>query len=414
MAAKSGDGVKRILGWTTAVAFILALLLWLARWGAEHWLESAGGRRLIEAELSKQLGMVVNLGGHYRLRLLPHLALSGQGLEIRQRAWEPPFVSIDSYQAAIAWRPFFAGEIRIASIGLTGGQVRRQAGAAEGDQQEPDEISPLVLPPIALLSVREFIFPIGQGDVRLVLDRVDLQAFEPGKITAMQLQTHLDDAQGRVAAARMTAAVVVDPKNSSVHLAIAAGDIEWNEFAYSGLAGSIDWKFAADNLAGRVVGQNRGRSVDLQWAINYADFASGSARAQYREPDWPTAMQAEVMFTATEGSFVIPELSMSFDQQSVAGSGCFMIPGPDAEEPSLQILLAAQQLDVDRWSPWIGKWLPAGDGSTAALSLPDLPMVLAATLRVERLIWAGAVMDGFEISAGQPPHCTEPVSGGQN
>lgn len=414
MAAKVGDGMKRLLGWTIAISFFLALLLWLARWGAETWLESSGGRQVIEAELSKQLGMVVNLGGHYRLRLLPHLTLSGQGLEIRQQASDPPFVSIDSYQASIAWRPFFAGEIRIASVDLIGGQMHLATAAAEGDQQKPDETSPLVLPPIASLSVREFTFPIGRGDVRLVLDRVDLQAFEPGKTTAVQLQGHLDDGQGRVASARVTAAVVVDPESLSVHLAIAAADIEWSAFAYSGLAGSIAWNFGMGNLDGRLVGQNQGRFVDIQWAIRYADLVSGSARVQYREPDWPTAMQAEVEFAAVDGSFEFPGLLLSFDQQSVSGSGCFLLPGPDAEQPSLQILLAAKRLDLDRWLPWVENWLPASDGSRAALSMPDLPMVLAATLRVEHLTWSGAVMEGFEISAGQPPHCTETASTGQN
>ena len=65
-----------------AVLLIPALLLAAAYWLADSWLESAGGRRMLENALTSRSGVPVRLLGDFDLMLLPAIGASGTELVV--------------------------------------------------------------------------------------------------------------------------------------------------------------------------------------------------------------------------------------------------------------------------------------------------------------------------------------------
>ena len=406
MVLPVGPMTVRVLGWFVLVTLGLLLALSLAGRVAEWWLESSGGRSRLEAELSSQLGMEVRLAGDYRLRLLPRLSLDGDRLEIRRTGSAEAFALVEAYEASVEWLPFLDGEVHIRSVGLSGGQVRPEFFAAPaGPAVAAASAAPLTLPSIAALSISGFSFPVGGADARLVLDQLDLRAFEPGKVASIGIRVHYQASGDRVAAARLSSAIMVDPARLSVHLAVDSLDVDWGEFAYAGMAGPLDWDYQAATLAARLVGMDQGRPLELAVEVRYAGDPAGAARLHYREPGWATALAAELEFAVTERVIDLPLLRIELEQQAVAGRGCVVLPGTDDGEISVRMLLSADHLDVDRLASRAADWIPLEPGRTDPWAMPELPVALDLALQAGRLTWQGATLEEVEITAGAVPSC---------
>ena len=67
-----------------AVVLVVVLLLLPVGlyWLADAWLESSGGRQMLEQELGARFGMSVSLEGEFDLMLLPDIGVSGTELVI--------------------------------------------------------------------------------------------------------------------------------------------------------------------------------------------------------------------------------------------------------------------------------------------------------------------------------------------
>ncbi len=67
--------------WLVALVALVLLFPGLY-WFADAWLESSGGRQMLEQELGARFGMSVRLEGEFDLMLLPDIGVSGTRLVI--------------------------------------------------------------------------------------------------------------------------------------------------------------------------------------------------------------------------------------------------------------------------------------------------------------------------------------------
>jgi hypothetical protein len=109
------------------VAVLAAVLLLLPvglYWLADAWLESSGGRQMLEEELGARFEMSVRLEGEFDLMLLPDIGVSGTELVIGGEAGEGEFfANSQGFEVSVALKPLFDRQVVVEWIRLTGGRV---------------------------------------------------------------------------------------------------------------------------------------------------------------------------------------------------------------------------------------------------------------------------------------------------
>jgi uncharacterized protein involved in outer membrane biogenesis len=145
----------------------LILLPLAAYWLADSWLESSGGRRLLEQTLTGRIGMSVRLEGEFDLMLLPAIGVSGTGLVIGGREPESVFARSHAFEISVALKPLLERKIFVEWIRLTGGSIypERYSRTDRTDQTAGAEASAIfVLPEIQELTVRDFRIVLSGGE----------------------------------------------------------------------------------------------------------------------------------------------------------------------------------------------------------------------------------------------------------
>jgi len=109
---------------TVILVVVLLLLPVGLYWLADAWLESSGGRQILEKELGARFGMSVSLEGEFDLMLLPDIGVSGTNLVIGGEAGPGSFFA-DSreFEVSVALKPLFHRQVVVEWIRLTGGHV---------------------------------------------------------------------------------------------------------------------------------------------------------------------------------------------------------------------------------------------------------------------------------------------------
>lgn len=151
---------------TKWLVLLVALLLLFPGlyWLADTWLESSGGRQMLEQELGARFGMSVRLEGEFDLMLLPDIGVSGTDLVIGGDAnADSFFASSREFEVSVALKPLFHQQVVVEWIRLTGGQVYpgrySQSGAGSEAGQLP-EIRELTLQDFDLFLAEENVAPL--------------------------------------------------------------------------------------------------------------------------------------------------------------------------------------------------------------------------------------------------------------
>jgi len=157
---------------------LLFLLPVVAYWAVDAWLESSGGRRMLERSLSSRAGMDVRLQGDFDLMLLPDIGVSGTELVISDPQAAGPLARSADYEISVALKPLFDGQVRIDWIRLTGGEIypeRYRSDASTGSEKPAGEVK---IPPIDELTIRDFelVFS-GQDNQDLRIDLFEVNGF---------------------------------------------------------------------------------------------------------------------------------------------------------------------------------------------------------------------------------------------
>lgn len=166
----------------------LLVLPFALYWLADAWLESAGGRQMLEQELSRRAGMSVRLEGEFSLMLLPAIGVSGTDLVISSPAGERSdryFARSRAYEVSIALKPLWRRQVVIEWVRLTGGAVypdRLSTGFSAG--------GPVTrLPEVKELALRDFrIVPGEDENAALHLQALEMSGFSEGRRAEFRIE----------------------------------------------------------------------------------------------------------------------------------------------------------------------------------------------------------------------------------
>jgi uncharacterized protein involved in outer membrane biogenesis len=164
----------RLLTLKRAVVLVVVLLLLPVGlyWLADAWLESSGGRQMLEQELGARFGMSVSLEGEFDLMLLPDIGVSGTELVIGGAAGPGDFfANSQGFEVSVALKPLFHRQVVVEWIRLTGGQVYpgRYSRIVDNTGSAATQ-----LPEIRELDLRDF---------EIVLDEDDASSLRVKKLT---------------------------------------------------------------------------------------------------------------------------------------------------------------------------------------------------------------------------------------
>ena len=165
----------------------LVLLFFAAVWLGSRWLESSGGRALLEKELARRVNLPVHLLGEFDLMLWPAVGVAGGGLVVGGPVQaEAPFSS-RGYEVALALRPLLEGEYRVEWIRLDGGVLAPARFATSTGSDQPAATGGFRLPEVRELVLRDFAILLGN------------EASEPFRIGSLRIrdfaenrETHFD------------------------------------------------------------------------------------------------------------------------------------------------------------------------------------------------------------------------------
>jgi hypothetical protein len=346
-------------GWLLLV-FALAVALFYA--AANAWLESAGGRKTLERELTQRAGFPVRLMGDFDIMLFPALGVKGTELLIGGPGAGEAFMQSREYAVALALRPLLAGELRVESILLADGALRldRIPPSGPGKTGPPGET--LRLPVIGAFTVSDFVVVVpGEPGRELAIDEFAVDGFAEGREAGFQIE--------------------------------GAG--------FGRVAGRFRWK-SADALL-TLSGTWSGLLSDALAFSGQMDIGGSNGKVVMRWPAGPAdadqVLRLSTGFALGDEAVWLDDVELSAGAQSVGGEGCLGL----GASPGLRLDLAADSLDIDRLPE-----LPSLVSAPGADGGPAAGFDIALRLRAVELRSAGAIARNAVLSVGDDPSCSQP------
>ena len=180
-----------------AVLAIFIVLPGVVYWLADTWLESSGGRQMLEQTLTRRFGMKVRLVGEFELMLLPAIGVSGTGLVIGGPDPEAEFARSQEYEISVALWPLTQRKVLIEWVRMTGGRVFLERYSPEDDSDEGKKgpgvgatsAANFLLPEIRELSIRDFqiVLP-GENEFPLQVNKLTVRGFAENRDTPFALE----------------------------------------------------------------------------------------------------------------------------------------------------------------------------------------------------------------------------------
>jgi hypothetical protein len=166
-----------------------------AYWLADSWLESSGGRRMLEQTLSARIGMSVRLEGEFALMLLPAIGVSGTELVIGGPEPGLEFARSDEFEISVAIRPLLDRKVLIEWIRLSGGSIYPDRYSRTDDTDGTvgtvgaNSFANLLLPEIQELTIQDFqiVLPGGEEN-QLQIKELTLTGFAENHQTPFTLE----------------------------------------------------------------------------------------------------------------------------------------------------------------------------------------------------------------------------------
>lgn len=320
----------------TALAVLLVLALSAALVGP-WFIDWSAHRALIEAKLSETLGARVTVAGPLDLRLLPSPRLEGAALAIAGPRPGDPVLKIGHARLELAAAALAKGELRFVDARLERPELELTLGA--GGALTLPRLDPADASRVALESLE-----LVDGAIRLR----DATGAELRRIDGLAAQLSADTllgpfkGQGRLAGA------------TPLVFRFSTGAIENGRLRHKVVVDESP-AFPRAEFEGAIVGTPGAAGL----ALGYEGLAILSGRlrpaAAADAPQTPWRLQANVKADAAQTLLDPLELRLGEDRfVTLTGAGRLV----HAAEPTLELQLAAKQIDLDR--------LLAGEGQTAA------------------------------------------------
>ncbi|MGK2924102.1 MAG: hypothetical protein ACSLE2_00630 [Lysobacterales bacterium] len=344
---------------------LLVLLFAGAYLLAGAWLESRGGREAIEQQLSRRLGVPVNLQGDFSIALLPSVGVAGTELVIGEPGTAAELGRSAEYAVELAVRPLLRGTLVVESFSLAGGRLylARLPPRGGADRVPDGNTPPPGLPDIGSFTIRDFEI-VTADDSRFLLQEFSLEGFEPGRPAPFRL---------------------------------AVAD-------YGALAGTLDWRAATSELL-----------LSAAWS----DYLPGLLQLRLRlglaagagdlEADWsppgtaataPAVIRMAAGYEYRPGGIGFAGFRLDAGAQYAAGEGCLLL----GDVPALHLDLASPQIDFDALPDLSALAALGGEEEEGAAT--DSVLSLNLRLRAAEARGAGAVAREAVLQAGGEPDCS--------
>lgn len=334
---------------------------------AGAWLESRGGRQAIEQELSRRLGVPVNLEGEFSIALLPSVGVAGTELVIGEPGAASELGRSAEYAVELAVRPLLRGTLVIESFHLAGGRLYLErlpsGGGADAEAAAPG------LPDIGSFTIRDFEI-VTAGDSRLLLQEFTLEGFVPGRPAPFRL---------------------------------AVAD-------YGELAGSLDWRAAASELVLSAAWSDYLPGL-LQLRLQLRLGSGQTAAAGNLEADWsppgaaadaPAVMRLATDYELRPGGIGFADFRLDAGTQHATGDGCLAL----GDTPALHLELESPLIDLDALPDLSELAAFGGEGAEEEGAPIDSVVSLNLRLRAAEARGAGAVAREAVLQAGGEPDCS--------
>jgi hypothetical protein len=378
------------------LAWILPLLIFLLALAfgmvADSWLESSGGRQMLQRELTRSLGLPVRLEGGYRLKIFPRLKIAGNGLAIGQSGNSGVLALGKEYSAVIELVPFFHREVRITSIGLHGGFVDFSRAPDEVVEAKEAGTHQISLPQVAVLEISDFAVRLTKED-SILIRQLQLRDFQPGKEAILDMDAAWISGQAESARLNLHGGLTIAEGSFSSQLRILGLTLKWGEAVLAGLTGEWQWDQPASRLTGYMAWEQTSRAAAVQLQLAFTTPPSGSLHAQYHQQGLPEPSSLEVDFSVMPDRLDLRNVGIKIAGQSIGGDGCLLLTGKTALHLSLQ----AGDIDLDR----VYSLLPAQQGNGL-----EPPLVLAIRLHADKAWLAGAEASDISVEIGSQPDCS--------
>lgn len=393
----------RLLRRVGIVVLAVALLVLAGGWLADKWLESSGGRGLLERQLSGAIGSPVRLAGEYHFRLLPRIVIAGEGLTVGPDA---AVMTVDEFRAVVGLVPLFRGQLRIDAVELTGGRVDwtalaelgaddAETGAETGAGTQAGETGGAGFPAVGELTLRDIRLSIPGTAYEGRLGRLRIVGLRPGEDAPVDLRAQLTDEDGVVFDAALTGSLRIAPETLDVALDMQPLTLEPDSDDPVEVRGEVRWEAAAAAVTADLVHEAPGYRLSARAEVRLGEALNGNLEAAFEQSEPARTATAKIGFAEHDTYFGLAPVTLDLGDAALAGSGCVLT----AEAFALHLSLAADELDFDRLSPWM-----AQDG-TGTDALPELPFELGVGITVDRAVMSGASAEGVRVVIGAQPDC---------
>jgi len=179
--------IARRLKWIlVALAAFLALLLG-CYWLADTWLESSGGRSMLEQELSERFGMNVRLDGEFNLMLFPDIGVSGTELIVGGDGTpDTTFAYSSEFEISVFLQPLLHGQVVVEWIRLSDGRVHPARYTRAGSQPAA---AAMQLPEIREFTLRDFQIVLAEnGGAVLSVKSLEVRDFAESRQAVFSLE----------------------------------------------------------------------------------------------------------------------------------------------------------------------------------------------------------------------------------
>jgi uncharacterized protein involved in outer membrane biogenesis len=190
--------------WVVVLLAGIILLPVAAYWLADSWLESSGGRRMLEQTLTARIGMSVRLEGEFDLMLFPAIGVTGTELVIGGPEPGTELARSHEFEISVALKPLLDRQVLVEWIRLTGGSIHPKRYSRTNDidvidyPDRMDIVDPtvgadssanLALPEIQELTIRDFqIILSNEDETRLHIKELTLTNFAQNRATPFTLE----------------------------------------------------------------------------------------------------------------------------------------------------------------------------------------------------------------------------------
>jgi hypothetical protein len=401
--------IRKWLGIPVVLLVIVALLLW----AADRWLESPSGRARLQSAMTDALNVPVHLDGDFNISLWPSVGISGRDLTIgdarpdltttAEPGGEGFLMRCATYHASVALWPLMQGRLVVLAVRAADGDIEfTQPGALES---APPDATPqaLRLPRIDLLRLENFRVPIpGVEDLVVVLGELEIAGFQLETATPLSLTISIERQSEALARLAAVADFTLDRQLTRLSLDIGRLGLQLPDWKAGPISGTAAWDRLRNDLSLRLEGQ----VSDLGHGVVSLSFSPGDAAGLLKmEIDSPVddrSLAAAVSLGPMPEGIALNEVVIESMGQQIRGRGCWRTEF----EPSLNLDLQAESIDLDRLLAWLPE-SAAGDAGFDPGTF-DLPIDLRARLTVGEIRSGGVVAQRVSMAAGGEPGC--PVS----